>query len=422
MTKPIQLGQADYFRGVSKEARAVLRNRYFESNPVLTQDPVALIARPGERRALSFESGPVRQVYTCPGAFSDDLFAVSDLVLYRVSRLDLAVTALGQIGNVVTDRVNMAATANIGTTPGHLFVADGGVLWCYTEDGYASANLTATGAIVNNDTVTLDTTVYKWTSGSVDAGTPAGTIANPWLVAPGASTPEALDNLFHAVNSDGTPGTTYSTVLTANPTIAAYSLTASKMYVRAIDSGAIGNAKPVTETGANIAWNAGTLAGGGLPSLFQVPTPDDVGVISLAHIDQYVIIIPTQGQGVNGRFYWINPGETTIDPLNFATAERAPDAVFQVIVFSDQFWLLGQSTVEPWYMTGNLDAPVLRTQGILFDRGTWEGTGIQVKDSLILVDPDGGVFQIAGGVKRISTPDISERIRRAIKTQAQNFL
>lgn len=418
MVTPIPLARADYRREVAKEARIILRNRYFEENPALTNDQVALIARPGERYGLAVGDGPIRAVYTSPGAFDDDLFTVSGLFLYRVSSVDLSVTTIGQIGTANTGAVSMVATGNIGETPGHLFIADGGILWCYTEDGYAIGHLTATGAIANNDVVRMGAVYYKWTNASVNAGTPAGTLANPWLVALGGSNAIALENLFNAVNATGTAGTDYSTALVQNPEVTAYTYTATEVYVRAVDNGAIGNAIVTTETGANINWTGGTLSGGGSPSLLQVPTPEDVGVISLGHIASYVIVVPAQGEGINGQFFWINPGETTIDPVDFATAERAPDAIFQVIVFGDQFWLLGQSTVETWYMTGDPDAPVLRTQGVLFDRGTWEGTGIQVKDSLILVDPDGGVFQIAGGVQRISTPDVEERIRKAIKIAA----
>jgi hypothetical protein len=150
------------------------------------------------------------------------------------------------------------------------------------------------------------------------------------------------------------------------------------------------------------------------PSVTTVSTPDDVGVISLGYIASYVVVVPAQDEGVNGQFYWIEPGETTIDPLNFATAERAPDPIFQVVVFVDQFWLPGSNTTEVWYFTGNFDSPVARLQGVTFDRGTWEGTAVQVKESMIVVDADGGVFQIAGGLKRISRPDIEERIRVAI--------
>jgi hypothetical protein len=149
-----------------------------------------------------------------------------------------------------------------------------------------------------------------------------------------------------------------------------------------------------------------------------VQTPDDIGVIGLAYIASYVVVVPAQGNDINGRFWWIEPGETTIDPLNFATAERAPDPISGVVVFGDQFWLPGSNTTEVWYFTGNIDQPVLRVQGVVFDRGAWEGTAVQVKDSMIIVDNEGGVFQIQGGAKRISRPDIEQRIREAIQYQA----
>ena len=53
----------------------------------------------------------------------------------------------------------------------------------------------------------------------------------------------------------------------------------------------------------------------------------------------------------------------------------------------------------------------------VIDYGRGGGLAVQVKDSLILTDPDGAVFQIKGGLKRISTPDIEERIRKAIQTE-----
>jgi hypothetical protein len=162
--------------------------------------------------------------------------------------------------------------------------------------------------------------------------------------------------------------------------------------------------------------------GGGGDYVTVVATPDDVGPISVGYIASYVVVIPAQGEGINGRFWWINPGETTIDPLDFATAERAPDPVFSVVVFADQFWLPGSNTTEVWYFTGNVDSPVLRLQGVTFDRGTWQGAAIAVKESMVIVDSDGGVFQIAGGLKRISNPSIEQRIRESIQFQASRIL
>ena len=145
--------------------------------------------------------------------------------------------------------------------------------------------------------------------------------------------------------------------------------------------------------------------------------PDDAGIIDVAFIASYVICIPAQGQGINGRFYWIEPGETVIDPLNYATAERAPDPLNGVIVFNDQFWLVGEKTTEVWYPTGDITAPMRRVQGMVFDRGAWQGTAVQVKDSMIITDAEGAVWQLGNGTKRISTPDIEERIRESIQRQ-----
>ncbi len=412
----IPLARSDYFRGVAKEARINMRNRYFEQNPVLTDQQVGLIARMGMRRWIYVGDGPIRNVYSQPGSFSDALFVASYDKLWRVSTTGV-VTLIGDIPSTSIDGfVAMAATSNIGTTPAYLFVAAGSSLMCYIENGYAQG--TISGVPANNDVVVVGTTYYKFTSGSVNAGTPDGTVVNPWLVALGGSTAEAWQNLADAFGHTGVPGTQYSGLLTANTQIQVIMISSTLVTIRATLIGALGNSIATTETGAAISWTAATLTGGGNPSWFQVDMPDDVGVISVGYVASYVVVVPAQGQGINGRFYWINPGETTVDALDFATAERAPDPISGVVVFGDQFWLPGTKTTEPWYFTGNIDTPVLRMQGVVFDRGAWEGTAIQIKDSMIIVDTEGSVFRISNGLKEISRPDIAERIRKSIQYQA----
>lgn len=415
----ISLARSDFRRGVARSASIICKNRYFEQNPVLnaSQDFVALLSRPRMKKFTEVGDGPIRKVFDEPGTFINAAFVVSGTDLYRIDT-NTAETNLGTLGSSIVGDVSMAATGAIEDVPEYLFIAEGGVLWVYNDNGGALGHLQATGAIVNNDTVTIDGVVYRWTNASVDAGTPAGTVGNPWLVALGISNSEALTNLFRAINGDGTPGTTYSTLLVAHATVTAYSVSANDLYVVAQIAGTAGNAIATTETGANIAWGAATLQDGGDPQLRQVPTPADVGAVSIAHINSYIIVIPVQGNEVNGRFYWIEPGETTIDPLNFATAERSPDAGNQVIVFSDRFWIGGDTTNEAWITTGNIDAPMQRFSGVLYDRGVWEGTAVKVKESMILVDEDGAVFQIGGGITRISRPDIEERIRKAMAIEA----
>lgn len=403
----------DVSRRVAKEPAISLLNRFAEQNRALTDEPVALIARPGLKKFAEVGTGPIRKTFTQPGVFDDALFVVSGTDLYKV-KTDADDTFIGQVSQDLSGSVSMAATAPIGdTVPAYLFLACGSILWVYTDLGSAQANLTVTSSVADNDTISINGVYYRWTSGSVDAGTPAGSASNPWLVKLGSSTGISLTNMYNAIGASGQAGVDYTTALLKNAFVVGASYSATQLYVIARDAGIGGNSFTLTESGSGMAWNGATMTGGGVAQLRQVFMPEDYGAISVAVINSYVIAIPVQETSIKGRFYWIEPGEKTVDPLNFATAERNPDGVLQVVVFGDMFWLLGQNTTEPWITTGNQDAPMQRFRGILFDRGSWEGTAVQVKNSLIVVDEDGAVFQIGGGEKRISRPDIEERIRRA---------
>lgn len=406
----------DYYRSVADSPSAYVLNRFMEENPALNDNKTSFIARPGMQKFVEVGTGPVRRLFTCEGTFDNDLFVVSGLFLWRVKR-DGTYHSIGQISAVLSDAVSMAATAPLGSTPNFLYIADGGLLWYYTDDAQASGDLTATGVINNGDKVQIDTVYYQFTSGSVDTGSPAGTSANPWLVNLGLTATISLTNLYNAINASGVAGTDYSTALLAHPTCQAYSSDATDLFVQYQQYGALGNAAALSATGANIHWTNSTLTNGGGEELRQVQVPDDNGCISVAFINGYVIVVPVQGDLIKGRFYWINPGENIIDPLDYATAERSPDGITQVLVFGDMFWLMGETTTEPWITTGVYATPMERYQGILYDRGCWPDTAVQIKDSIILVDENGAVFQIKSNQNRISTPAIEERIRLALQRQ-----
>jgi hypothetical protein len=413
----VDFSRGSYKRGPGDAGYLALKNRFFQENPVLTENGAEMLSRPGQRRFLEVGGGPIRGLYDQSGSFDDALFIVSEDGLYRLDK-DLTLTFVGTItGYASQSSVSMAATSTLGTTPAYLFIADGAILWVYTDDGFATGILSGS-AIANNDTVNVGGIYYLWTNASVDASAPAGTLANPWRVNLGANMAASISNLYAAINETGTAGVTYSTALTEHPTVSGNLFTSTDLTVNAKTAGALGNGIVTTETGANIAWAAATLTGGGSPTLLQVPTPDDIGAIRVGYIGNYVIVIPAQGFGINGRFWWIEPGEITIDPLNFATAERAPDPINDIVVFGDQFWLCGDTDTEVWYMSGEADIPVLRMQGVAFDRGVWSGTALQVKESMIAVTQDGTVFRVKGGFEEISNPKIAKRIRTAIQNQA----
>lgn len=405
----------DYNRRVAGD-QLILKNRYFEQNPVLSTSNVSLLARPGLKYLTTVGSGPIRGVFSEEGLFNGDLFVASGDSLYRLSNTLDQTLIISGLNDPERGAVNMTATAPIGDVPAYLFFADGRNLYVYSENGAAHGTLSGTAA--NNDVVRIGDIYYKFTNGSVNAGTPAGTSGNPWLVKLGLTGQESMINLSEAVDASGTGGTTYSTSLTANNVAKTASVSGLALVIDSTLSGALGNAVVTTETGSGLSWASGTLTGGGDPYVRQVDVPEDQGAFDVATINSFVIVLPTQEGDFQGRFYWIEPGENTIDPLNFATAERSPDGVLSVEVVGDQFWLPGAGSTEVWYVSTDPINRMQRLQGVVFDRGTWGGTAVAIHESLIVCDSTGAVFDITGGrPQRISTPDIEEQIRRAIEKQ-----
>lgn len=152
-------------------------------------------------------------------------------------------------------------------------------------------------------------------------------------------------------------------------------------------------------------------------TLSSVTVPDGDGIVSVGFIAQFVICVVAQGFDKNGRFYWVEPGESTIDPLNFATAERAPDPTWNVVIKEDAIWFPGAATIELWRVTGDDAAPFIRQQGVLPERGVWEGTVLPLDEYMMVVTADANVWKVGMEAELVSTPGISQRIREAINAQ-----
>lgn len=114
----------------------------------------------------------------------------------------------------------------------------------------------------------------------------------------------------------------------------------------------------------------------------------------------------------DGRFYWIVPGESTVDALNFATAESSPDGLVAVKVIGDELVLFGVKRGEVWQPTGDADAPFLRAQGRNFDRGCMSRDAVLPFDNtVIFVGDDAIVYRFGNIPQRISDHGIEQRLR-----------
>jgi hypothetical protein len=88
--------------------------------------------------------------------------------------------------------------------------------------------------------------------------------------------------------------------------------------------------------------------------------PDFAGAVNVGFIDGYFVF--TQP---NSQIFWVTTlyDGTSVDPLDFASAEGSPDGIVSMIVDHREVWMLGTNSVEVWYDAGNTDFPLARIQG-----------------------------------------------------------
>ena len=98
----------------------------------------------------------------------------------------------------------------------------------------------------------------------------------------------------------------------------------------------------------------------------QITDPDFPGAKTVAYLDGYFVFNEPNSQRI-----WVTSllDGTTIDPLDFASAEGSPDGVVGIIVDHRELWVFGTDTVEVWYNSGALDFPLSRIQGAFNEIG-----------------------------------------------------
>lgn len=145
-------------------------------------------------------------------------------------------------------------------------------------------------------------------------------------------------------------------------------------------------------------------------TLTPVTMPDDAPpIVDIEQLNGYILILTE-----TGRFYWIMPGETTVDALAFANAESSADRGVAIRRIGDEFWIFGTRTIEPWQATGDDLAPFQRALGRLYERGAKARDTVRRFDnSLMWVGDDNEVYRGGEVPQVVSDPGLAERIRRA---------
>lgn len=149
-------------------------------------------------------------------------------------------------------------------------------------------------------------------------------------------------------------------------------------------------------------------------AISTIVVPDDQHVIAVDTLNSYFLFAMAD----SGRFYWSAIGGTTIDALDYATAESQPDHLETLKVIGDVLWLVGRLSLEPWRPTGDLDLPFQRIDGRIFgigcvSRDTVLKLSIGGNDTMIWVGADGVVYRLSPNPTRISDHSMEERLKRA---------
>lgn len=151
-------------------------------------------------------------------------------------------------------------------------------------------------------------------------------------------------------------------------------------------------------------------------NVFQRITDSDFpGAVTVGYLDGYFVFNEPNSQKI-----WVTAllDGTSVDPLDFASAEGSPDGVVGIIVDHREVWVLGTNSVEVWYNSGNADFPLSRIQGAFNELGCVAAYSIAKMDNgLFWLGQDArgqGIVYRANGYtgQRISTHAIEWQIQQ----------
>lgn len=161
-------------------------------------------------------------------------------------------------------------------------------------------------------------------------------------------------------------------------------------------------------------WNGSAFA--------AVTSPVSVG--HLAYMNGYGIF----NKPSSGSFYLTGSNDfSTVDALDFATAETNPDNLVRVFVDHNELWLFGAISTEVWQFTGATDFPLQKMGGAEIERGLMAAFSVVADDNSVFWLGDDGVFYRADGYRpvRISTHAIEHAvadIAKATREGADAFI
>lgn len=153
-----------------------------------------------------------------------------------------------------------------------------------------------------------------------------------------------------------------------------------------------------------------------IPSLSRITDPDYTTSDTVCFKDGYYIFTQT-----DGKQWFISAlnDPTSIDALDYDSAELSPDKIIACHASHDEVYILGEWTVEPFRNIGGADFPFRRVQGASLEKGCHaKHTPIQWEGHFYFVgggkNEQSGIYRTTGTnePQRLSTDTIESSIQR----------
>ena len=147
----------------------------------------------------------------------------------------------------------------------------------------------------------------------------------------------------------------------------------------------------------------------------QITDPDFPGASVVDYLDGYFVFIEPNSQRI-----WVTAllDGTSVDPLDFVSAEGDPDDIVSMIVDHREVWLFGKNSTEVWYNAGLSDFPLVRIQGAFNELGCAARYSVAKMNNQVYWlgkdDRGQGIVYVANGYQgqRISTHSVEWQIQQ----------
>jgi len=112
----------------------------------------------------------------------------------------------------------------------------------------------------------------------------------------------------------------------------------------------------------------------------QITDVDFPGAGTVGYLDGYFVF-----NEPNTQKFWVTSllDGTSVDPLDFASAEGYPDNVVALNINHREIWLFGNNSIEVWYDAGNADFPMARIQGAFMELGCEAAYSVAKLDNMV---------------------------------------